>query len=238
MIGHKENGRSLAGGGPGEDWPLLRSRLSISAVSACLGKCSSCLNAGRVVLHPRCSASSLTSSSEHGRPSTAVRIRSAPPVTKRHAAPDLARLLADRMLIRSERPRQKGHAARGSGVVSILETYNMPFAAALVLMAMLAVIQMIGLADLFGDHDVAMHDAGHADVNASNGLMDGLFSLIGLGRLPLMVWLPVALGLFAGLGVSIQALAANLLGTPLDRWVAAATTDTKTDLGNPLPSGS
>lgn len=106
--------------------------------------------------------------------------------------------------------------------MSILETYNMPFAAALVLMAMLAVIQMIGLADLFGDHDVAMHDAGHADVNASNGLMDGLFSLIGLGRLPLMVWLPVALGLFAGLGVSIQALAANLLGTPLDRWVAAA----------------
>lgn len=102
--------------------------------------------------------------------------------------------------------------------MSIFEAYNMPFAAALVLMTMLAVIQGVGLADLFGDHDAGAH----ADVTAPAGLVDGLFSLIGLGRLPLMVWLPVALGLFAALGVSIQALAGDLVGAPLDRWVAAA----------------
>lgn len=106
--------------------------------------------------------------------------------------------------------------------MSILEAYNMPFAAALVLMAMLAAIQVIGLADMFGDHDAGVHAGHHADVTAHGGLVDGLFSLIGLGRLPLMVWLPVALGLFAALGVSIQALAGDLLGAPLDRWVAAA----------------
>lgn len=106
--------------------------------------------------------------------------------------------------------------------MSILEAYNMPFAAALVLMAMLAAIQVIGLADALGDHDVGAHDTTHADVTTLGGLVDGLFSLIGLGRLPLMVWLPVALGVFAALGVSVQATADNLLGAPLDRWVAAA----------------
>ena len=105
--------------------------------------------------------------------------------------------------------------------MSILEAYNMPFAAALMLMAMLTVIQVIGLADMFGDHDVVMHDGGHIDMIEHGGLVDGLFSLIGLGRLPLMVWLPVALGLFAMLGVSIQALAADLFGDPFNRWVAA-----------------
>lgn len=106
--------------------------------------------------------------------------------------------------------------------MTILEAYNMPFAAALVLMAMLAVVQMIGLADIVGDHDVAGDSGAHADVSAPGGLVDGLFSLIGLGRLPLMVWLPLFLGLFAALGVGIQALADSLVGAPLDRWLAAA----------------
>lgn len=98
----------------------------------------------------------------------------------------------------------------------------MPFAAALVLMAMLALIQVIGLADMFGDHDVGVEADSHADISVPGGLVDGLFSLIGLGRLPLMVWLPVMLGMFAALGVSIQELAQGLVGAPLDRWVAAA----------------
>lgn len=126
------------------------------------------------------------------------------------------------MLILCEATLAEGRAARGSSVVSILEAYNMPFAAALVLMTMLAVIQVIGLADMLGDHDVGTHAGAHADISAPGGLIDGMFSLIGLGRLPLMVWLPVALGLFAALGVSIQALSENLLGTPLNRWAAAA----------------
>lgn len=106
--------------------------------------------------------------------------------------------------------------------MNILEAYNMPFAAALLLMALLAIVQAIGLADMFGDADVGVHDGGHADVTTPGTIVDGLFSLIGIGRLPLMVWLPVALGVFAALGVSFQALANNLTGAPLDRWVAAA----------------
>ena len=106
--------------------------------------------------------------------------------------------------------------------MTILEAYNMPFAAAFVLMAMLALVQMFGLADAVGDHDVAADTGGHADVSAAGGMIDGLFSLIGLGRLPLMVWLPLFLGLFAALGVGLQALADSLVGAPLDRWLAAA----------------
>ena len=73
--------------------------------------------------------------------------------------------------------------------MSILEAYNMPFAAALLAMLVLAVVQIIGVADLFGDADVEVgHDvSAHADVSGS--LFDGLFSVIGLGRIPLMVWL-------------------------------------------------
>lgn len=102
--------------------------------------------------------------------------------------------------------------------MAIFEPYNMPFAAALVLMALLTLVQAIGLADHLGDHDAAVH----ADISAPAGLADGLASLIGLGRVPLMVWLALFLGIFAALGVSIQHLAEGLVGGPLDRWVAAA----------------
>ena len=104
--------------------------------------------------------------------------------------------------------------------MSIFEPYNMPFAAALLLMGMLAIIQIIGLGDILGDADVDV------DMDAETGgqadLGGGFASLIGLGRLPLMIWLALFLGLFAALGVSIQLLAANLAGAPLDRWLAAA----------------
>ena len=103
--------------------------------------------------------------------------------------------------------------------MSIFEPYNMPFAAALLLMGMLAIIQIIGLGDILGDADVDV------DMDAETGgqadLGGGFASLIGLGRLPLMIWLALFLGLFAALGVSIQLLAANLAGAPLDRWLAA-----------------
>lgn len=102
--------------------------------------------------------------------------------------------------------------------MAIFEPYNMPFAAALVLMALLTLVQAIGLADHLGDHDAPVH----ADVSAPAGLADGLASLIGLGRVPLTVWLALFLGIFAALGVSIQHLAEGLVGGPLDRWVAAA----------------
>jgi hypothetical protein len=97
--------------------------------------------------------------------------------------------------------------------MSLLAAYNMPFAAALVLMVLLALLQVVGLGHLFGDHDL---DTDH------DGLADGMLSLLGVGRVPFMVWLASFLLTFAALGVGIQALADGLLGAPLGRWVAAA----------------
>jgi hypothetical protein len=99
--------------------------------------------------------------------------------------------------------------------MSLLADYNMPFAAALVLMVLLGLVQVVGLGSMFADTDV------DADADPG-GFADGLLSFLGIGRVPFMVWLVGFLLVFAALGVGIQALADGLLGGPLDRWVAAA----------------
>jgi hypothetical protein len=98
--------------------------------------------------------------------------------------------------------------------MSLLADHNMPFAAALVLMLLIALLQAFGLGHVFGDHDL--------DADADGGPIDGLLSFLGIGRVPFMVWLASFLLTFAALGVGGQALADNLLGAPLDRWLAAA----------------
>ena len=98
--------------------------------------------------------------------------------------------------------------------MSLLADYNMPFAAALVLMGLLALLQLVGIGHAFGDHDI--------DTDGHDGLADGLLSLIGVGRVPFMIWLASFLFVFAAIGAGGQALADSLLGAPLDRWVAAA----------------
>lgn len=97
--------------------------------------------------------------------------------------------------------------------MSLLADYNMPFAAALVLMVLLGLVQVVGLGGSFGDADI--------DADA-DGPADGLLSFLGIGRVPFMIWLTSFLFLFAALGAGIQALADGLLGAPLDRWLAAA----------------
>ena len=99
--------------------------------------------------------------------------------------------------------------------MSLLADYNMPFAAALVLMVLLALLQLIGLGHVFADHDIDIDTDGH------DGLASGFLGLLGIGRVPFMIWLASFLLLFAALGVGIQALADGLLGAPLDRWLAA-----------------
>lgn len=96
--------------------------------------------------------------------------------------------------------------------MDLLEPHNLPFAAALCVMAVLALVQLIGLADFFGDHDIG-HDSG--------GAMDGLLSLVGVGRVPFLIWLSLFLLAFAGLGLGIQASAENLTGGPLDAALAS-----------------
>jgi len=98
--------------------------------------------------------------------------------------------------------------------MSLLADYNMPFVAALVLMVLLGVLQVVGLTGALTDADL--------DADADGGFVDGLLSFLGIGRVPFMVWLVSFLFAFAVLGFGVQGLADSLLGEPLDRWVAAA----------------
>lgn len=96
--------------------------------------------------------------------------------------------------------------------MDLFEPHNLPFAVALGIMLVLALLQMIGIGD-FGDAD--------AEPGAEAGALDGLTTLLGIGRVPFTIWLALFLLLFAGLGLGIQALAANLTGGPLDALLAA-----------------
>src|SRR5690606_2665704 len=98
--------------------------------------------------------------------------------------------------------------------MSLLADHNMPFAAALVLMVLLGVVQVIGIGDLFGEAGL------DADADADGGAADGMVSFLGLGRVPMMTWLDSFLLQFAALGVSIQAFAQSLLVVLSDRWLA------------------
>ncbi len=102
--------------------------------------------------------------------------------------------------------------------MTLFEPHNMPFAAALGIMLVLAVVQMIGVAD-FGDADLDLDIDGEGMPDA--GMFDGLLTLLGIGRLPLTIWLALFLFLFAGIGLSIQELAQSLTGSPLYGWLAA-----------------
>lgn len=87
-----------------------------------------------------------------------------------------------------------------------------PFAVALALMLMLAVLQLVGVGDLLGgDADV--------DVDGDVAVDAGLLSLIGLGRVPFLMWLMLLLTVFAVIGLAGQEFLAALTGHPWSAWV-------------------
>ncbi len=103
--------------------------------------------------------------------------------------------------------------------MTLFEPHNLPFAAALAVMLILTLLQVIGLGDFDFDADIDVE----ADVGdpTSAGIGGAITSLLGLGRVPLFVWLITFLLAFATIGMSIQALATDLTGSPLYRWLAA-----------------
>ena len=101
--------------------------------------------------------------------------------------------------------------------MTLFEPHNMPFAGALAVMLILALLQVIGLGDFDVDADIDA-DAGDPTSASAGG---ALTSLLGLGRVPLFVWLITFLLAFATIGMSIQALATDLTGSPLYLWLAA-----------------
>ena len=106
--------------------------------------------------------------------------------------------------------------------MSLLADHNLPFAVALGIMVLLALAQLIGVSDMLDGADADVDIDVDIDTDVSSvGAVDGLMSLIGLGRVPFTIWLASFLFIFAGLGVSIQMLAENLTGEPLYSWLAA-----------------
>jgi hypothetical protein len=107
----------------------------------------------------------------------------------------------------------------GIGGVSLLEPHNLPFVLALGALALIALAQVTGLGDVI---------EGGGDVDAGGGLDAGGFgealtALLGLGRVPLLIWLACLLLIFGSLGLIGQAWIAGLLGAPLPAgWAALA----------------
>ncbi len=105
--------------------------------------------------------------------------------------------------------------------MSLLEPHNLPFLIALGLLALVAVGQLTGIGE-------ALEGGGAPDFDAPDGLDAGglgeaLASLLGLGRVPLLVWLSCLLLVFAATGVIGQSVIAGLLGAPLPAgWAALA----------------
>ncbi|MEO0689746.1 MAG: OB-fold-containig protein [Pseudomonadota bacterium] len=104
--------------------------------------------------------------------------------------------------------------------MTLLAEYNFPFLIALIALVLISVAQIVGLGDIFdadGDVDIDVDP----DAAISSGRLEGVFSLLGLGKVPFLIWLMLLMFVFAAIGVSGQALAVALLGTPLDAAAAA-----------------
>jgi len=106
----------------------------------------------------------------------------------------------------------------------VLAPENTPFMVSLVLLALLALSQILGLGDSGGDAALdadGAFDGGGMDTHGALDLNAGLASLLGFGRLPLMAWLTLALGVFTLGGLGLQAGASGLTGHLLPALPAA-----------------
>ena len=109
--------------------------------------------------------------------------------------------------------------------MTLLADYNLPFLIALIALVLISLTQILGLGDLFegaeADIEFDVAPAALVDGAGSVGFMDGVFSLLGLGRVPFLIWLMLLMFVFAAIGVSGQQHAQALLGAPFDPLAAA-----------------
>ncbi len=103
--------------------------------------------------------------------------------------------------------------------MSLLEPYNLPFLIAFGALAVIAMLQVTGVSE-------AIEGAGEFDSPDGlemGGLGDAITTLLGLGRVPLLIWLAALLFVFGTVGVVGQSVVSNLLGAPLPAgWAALA----------------
>ena len=92
---------------------------------------------------------------------------------------------------------------------------NLPFAVAGCLLTGLMLLQFTGLSNASLDLDAGLD--GNVE---STGVADGLLSFLGLGSLPVMVWLALHLLLFVLIGYVGQQIIMGLTGQLLNAWLA------------------
>ena len=101
--------------------------------------------------------------------------------------------------------------------MSLLAAHNLPFVLALAALALIALVQVTGAADLLD---------GDADAGAEfelGGFGDALTALLGLGRVPVLIWLASLLLAFGSIGLIGQMWIADLVGGPLSAgWATLA----------------
>ncbi|MEP0189520.1 MAG: OB-fold-containig protein [Erythrobacter sp.] len=111
--------------------------------------------------------------------------------------------------------------------MTLFELYNLPFAIALMVLLFISVLQIVGIGDFFdgGDADIDLDfdaDGLSADgLGTGGGLLEGAFSLLGLGRMPFLIWLMMLIALYAIIGLAGQQAAISLLGDPLHTGLAS-----------------
>ncbi|MGB7371665.1 OB-fold-containig protein [Erythrobacter sp.] len=103
--------------------------------------------------------------------------------------------------------------------MTLLEPYNLPFAIALAALFAIALLQIVGAGDVFDGGDIDI-DADGADGLEPGGFFEGVLTLLGIGRVPFLIWLSCLLFMFALVGVVGQALIDNATGAPLSPSLA------------------
>ncbi len=103
--------------------------------------------------------------------------------------------------------------------MSLLEPHNLPFLIALGVLGVIALLQVSGVSEAI--EGATEFDS--PDGLEMGGLGDALTTLLGLGRVPLLIWLAALLFTFAAVGVIGQGLLTSILGAPLSAgWATLA----------------
>ncbi|WP_265564017.1 OB-fold-containig protein [Sphingomicrobium arenosum] len=93
-----------------------------------------------------------------------------------------------------------------------------PFAASFAALFLIALMQVVGIGELMGDADAEVD----VEAEASGGAIAGLLAFLGLGKLPLLMWLALLLFLFSGIGFSLQLILDEMAGFMLSPLLAVA----------------
>ncbi|NCP14313.1 MAG: YqiJ family protein [Sphingomonadales bacterium] len=103
--------------------------------------------------------------------------------------------------------------------MNLFEPHNLPFLIAFGVLAVIALLQVTGVSEL-------VEGAGEFDTPDgldAGGFGEALTTLLGLGRVPLLIWLAALLFVFACVGVIGQGVLTSLLGAPLSAgWATLA----------------